>query len=190
MTRVEEATLADGQRAEQPAISPDSQTFFEIFQNEYSYVLSSLRRLGTHEADLEDVTHEVFLVVHRRLDSYDRSRALRPWLFGIALRAASDFRRLARHRREVIHQDIEAPDAARPLDDQVFAQQARHMVQRALESLDLDRRAVFVMADIDGLPVPEIATALAIPLNTAYSRLRLARAQFTTTIQKMQRGER
>ena len=167
----------------------ESRRFFEIFQNEYAYVINSLRRLGTHECDLEDVAHEVFLVVHRRLERYDSNRPLRPWLFGIAFRVASDFRRLAHHRREVVREDIEAPDGARPLDEQVFASQARRIVERALESLEPDRRAVFIMCDIDGLHVPEIASALEIPLNTAYSRLRLARAQFTATIQEIQRGE-
>ncbi len=164
--------------------------FIAIFRNEYSYVTNSLRRLGVPESDLEDLAHEVFLAVHRRITTYDPARALRPWLFGIAFRAASDYRRLARHHREVATDDIEAVDSKPTPDDALAANQARDLVHRALGALDLDKRAVLVMCDIDGCPVPEIAEALGIPLNTAYSRLRLARAEFTNVVRKMQGGAR
>jgi len=61
---------------------------------------------------------------------------------------------------------------------------------RALEELDLDRRAVFVMHDIDGHVMPDIAAALGVPLNTAYSRLRLARADFAAAVERVRGGGR
>ena len=182
-----EAVGSERAGREPPSATPSrAPPFLDIFRGEYPYVIQSIRRLGVNERDVEDVAHEVFLVVHRRLGSYDSSRALRPWLFGIAYRAASDFRRLARHHREVISDKVEAEDGARSLEDQLFAHQARDIVLRALDALEIDRRAVFVMCDIDGTPVPEIASSLGIPLNTAYSRLRLARAQFVAAVQEME----
>jgi RNA polymerase sigma-70 factor (ECF subfamily) len=68
----------------------------------------------------------------------------------------------------------------------VAAQQQRQLLARALAALDLDKRAVLVMHDVDGHPMPEIAEALSIPLNTAYSRLRLAREQFAIAVRRMQ----
>lgn len=182
--RAGHAPITEAENAAPPA-------FLDIFQAEYSYVVNSLRRLSIKEVDVEDLAHEVFLVVHQKLATFDTSRPLRPWLFGIAFRAASDFRRLARHHREVSHKHLEAEDDARPPDEQLYAHQARALVLRALDDLDLDRRAVLVMCDIDGLAVPEIARTLEIPLNTAYSRLRHARAQFTAAVNKLEkRGER
>jgi RNA polymerase sigma-70 factor (ECF subfamily) len=168
-----------------PRVAP---AFRDIFRSEYSYVTNSLRRLGVREADLEDLAHEVFLAVHKRIDTYDPARPLRPWLFGIAFREASDYRRLARHHREVVTDVIEGLDSAPLPDDAVFASQARDLVHRALDTLDLDKRSVIVMCDIDGCAVPEIAEALSIPLNTAYSRLRLARAEFTKAIRRLRGG--
>ena len=75
--------------------SPDFGTFFD---REFSYVWNTLRRLGIHERDVEDISHEVFLRVYGQWAAYDPSRAARPWLFGFAYRAAADYRRLARHR--------------------------------------------------------------------------------------------
>src|SRR6185436_7362521 len=145
------------------------------------------------DADLEDLTHDVFVIVYRSLPEYDPKRPLRPWLFGMAYRFASDYRRRAQHRREVVDdRRVEPIDRAPPADEQLAAQQARQLVIDALDAVELDRRAVLVMHDIDGHGVPEIAQALEIPLNTAYSRLRLAREQFKAAVQRLRlrRGER
>lgn len=171
---------------------PEAPGFRAIFEAELSYVLHTLCRLGVRRADLEDLAHEVFVTVHRLLPEYDPARPLRPWLFGIAFRVASDYRRRARFSREVPReQEREVASEAPGADDQMAAEQARRLVIEALQELDLDRRAVVVMHDIDGAPVPEIADALSIPLNTAYSRLRLGRAQLRAAVRRIQlrRGE-
>ena len=64
-------------------------------------------------------------------------------------------------------------------------QGVRYQVLDALDVLDLDKRAVFVMHEIDGTPIPAVATALGIPVNTAYSRLRLAREAFTAQVKRL-----
>ena len=138
--------------------------------------------MGAPPADLEDLAHDVFVVVHRHLGDYDPTRPLRPWLFGIAVRVVSDHRRLGRNSREVPGLTAESVDTAPSAEDQLETQEARGLLMRALSELDLEQRAVLVMHDLDELPVPEIATALSIPLNTAYSRLRLARAAVSARV--------
>ena len=61
-------------------------------------------------------------------------------------------------------------------------------MRRALEHIPIERRGVFVMHDIDGIAAPEIAVALEIPLNTAYSRLRLARRDFGEAVARLKGG--
>jgi RNA polymerase sigma-70 factor (ECF subfamily) len=138
------------------------------------------------EKDLEDAVHDVFLVVHRHLGDYDPSRPLRPWVTGIAYRVAANYRRRAAHRHEVAGDP--PPDAAsaqpRP-DDVVQQRQAAALVQRALDDLEEGRRAVFVLHELEGHAVPEVARMLEVPVNTAYSRLRLARAQFTAAVRRL-----
>lgn len=163
--------------------------FRALFQAECSYVFHSLRRLGVHERDLEDVAHEVFLAIHKKLADYDPARPLRPWIFAFAYRFASDYRKLARHR-ERSGDEIEVADTADSVDDRIDAERARKLVVEALDALDLDKRAVFVMHEIDGAAVPAIAASLGIPVNTAYSRLRLAREQFAAAVKRLRlRGE-
>jgi RNA polymerase sigma-70 factor (ECF subfamily) len=153
-------------------------------------VWKTLRRLGAPLPDLEDLAHDVFMVVHRHLGDYDPARPLRPWLFGIALRVVSDFRRLQRNLREVPGERVEPVDGAPTPHERMEGTEARSLLMKALDALDLDRRAVFVMHELDEVPVPEIASALSIPLNTAYSRLRLARADVAAWIVRFHSAER
>ncbi len=171
---------------------PEAPAFRAVFEAEFSYVWSTLCRLGVRAADLEDVTHEVFVAVHRALPGYDPTRPIRPWLFGIAFRVASDYRREARHAREVLRgEPADLADAAPAADERMAAEEARRVVIEALDAVDMTRRAVLVLHDIDGCPMPEIAHALSIPLNTAYSRLRLGRADLKAAVQRvrLRRGE-
>ncbi|HEY6459379.1 MAG TPA: RNA polymerase sigma factor [Polyangiaceae bacterium] len=159
--------------------------FRKLFHDSFDYVWHSLRRLGVRERDLEDVAHEVFLVVHRTLDAYDSSRPLRPWLFAFAVRAAADYRRLARHRIELRDDTSLLVDEGPTPHDRADAREQLDLVARALDTLDFDRRAIFVLHQIDGVPVNQAAAALRIPVNTAHSRLRLARADFARAVHRL-----
>jgi RNA polymerase sigma-70 factor (ECF subfamily) len=164
--------------------------FAQVFADELGYVQRSLRRLGVPERDLEDVAHDTFIVVHRKLDGYDVNRPLRPFLFGIAYRVASDYRRRARHRYEQLGEPVlPARAAAGPERDLAIAQ-AQRLVLEALQRLDPDRGAVLVMIDIDSYTAHEVAETLEIPLNTVYSRLRVARGEFALAVQRLKRGGR
>ena len=178
-----------GSRDETPAAprgGEDVAFFQRVFSEELGFVWGSLRRLGIHERDVEDVTQEVFVRVYKKLDAYDRSRPMRPWLFAFAVHAASDYRRLARHRVELL-QDAQpdAPSGA-PLPDELHGERDRAaLVERALEQVPLDRRAVLIAFELDDQPMKEVADALGIPLFTAYSRLRVAREEFRVAVERL-----
>jgi RNA polymerase sigma-70 factor (ECF subfamily) len=171
------------------APTPGTVDFPSLYKQEFGYAWRTLRRLGVRESDLADVAHDLFIVVFRHLADYDPARPVRPWLFGIAFRVVSDYRRSARFARETLGEAPEVVDRAPPADEQISERQAREAVVQVLGALDLDRRAVLVMHDIDGHPVPEIAAALAIPVATAYSRLRLAREDLAAAIKRYRARE-
>ncbi len=171
-----------------PGERPAPPDFTRLFEAECPYVWSTLRRLGVRDRDLEDLVHEVFLVVHRHLGDYHPRPPIRPWLFGISFRVAAAYRRLARTNRELVSDWIEAVDPEPSADDRVAEKQAQVLVMRALDSLEMDRRAMILMHDFDEMTMPEIAEIIGVPLNTAYSRLRLAREQFTAACRRLQAG--
>jgi RNA polymerase sigma-70 factor (ECF subfamily) len=154
-----------------------------LYEAHVGYVWNSLRRLGIPDADREDLCHEVFLVFFRGT-TYDPGRPLRPFLFGIAFRVASDHRRRARFRREVPASVDHAVAHGPAADETLLRKEARRLVEDGLGALDLDQRAVFILHEIDGLAMPEIARTLDAPLNTLYSRLRLARRKFESAVQR------
>jgi RNA polymerase sigma-70 factor, ECF subfamily len=160
--------------------------FDKIFEAEFGYVWTSLRRLGVSPGDVEDVCHELFLAVYGRMDAQDPTRPVRPWLFAFCVRFASDYRRLARHRVETMTEAPEQDDGRPGADTLIERKEAQDLVQRAIDTLETDRRAVFILHELDQVPIPQVATALEIPLNTAYSRLRLAREDFRVAVKQLQ----
>lgn len=147
----------------------------EIFRQYAPFVWRALRRLGVPEADVEDVCQEVFVVVHRKLGDFEGRSSLRTWIYGICARTASDYRRSGRVRREVVTDA--PPDTAHEggQHDAVALRQARAKLDRILDTLDDDKRAVFVLYEIEELTMAEVADSLGCPLQTAYSRLHAAR---------------
>jgi RNA polymerase sigma-70 factor, ECF subfamily len=166
-----------------------SAAFSSIFRSEFSYVWTTLVRMGVRTSDVEDLTHEIFCRVFRQLGDYDPARPLRPWLFGFAFRVASDYRRQARHRRELSGTNFEPADAAPNADDQLVSAEEHARVEIALREVPFERRAVLMLHEIDGYTIPEVASALRVPLNTAYSRLRLGRADLTAAYRKLESKE-
>jgi RNA polymerase sigma-70 factor, ECF subfamily len=149
----------------------------EVFDEHAAYVWRALRHLGVPESEADDLCQEVFVVVHRRLASFEGRSSLRTWLYGICLRVASDYRRRARVRYE-----RPAADPARDLAEPVgFAPderaQARAELLALLDGLDEDKREVLVLYEIEGVAMMEVAEIVGCPLQTAYSRLHAARAK-------------
>lgn len=147
----------------------------QVFVEHAAFVLRVVRRLGIAPGDVEDVAQEVFVVVHRKRATFNGNSTVRTWLFGIAMRVASDHRRRAHVRRE--HVTAEVPDTGIEAEQPAALRQRElsQQLQRALDELDDDKRAVFVLYELEDVPMAEIAQSLGCPLFTAYSRLREAR---------------
>jgi RNA polymerase sigma-70 factor (ECF subfamily) len=141
------------------------------------------------ERDAEDLAHEVFLALHKELHRYDPARPIRPWLFAFCFRVASHYRRKA--RREVIDETTpELEDTSEGADALVDRERRQKLVLLALDALDLDRRAVFVLHELDGVTCEQIARILEIPVGTVYSRLRVARQEFAAKVTRLQAKRR
>jgi RNA polymerase sigma-70 factor, ECF subfamily len=158
-----------------------------IFEEHAPFVLRCVKRMGIRGADAEDVAQEVFVVVHRNLHRYDGRASMRSWLFGIVLRVSSDHRRRAHVRREVITD--RPPDRSTPYC-QVEANEYARLMERALALLGERQRAVFVLFELEGMPLKEIADAVGAPLYTVASRLRDARINVKKALEASLGGDR
>ena len=150
-----------------------------IYREHARFVWLSLQRLGIHPSDLDDIAQDVFMIVHRRLDTFDRRARISTWLFGICMRVAANYRRRRRWTHEVLSGGFEdeRPATLTAADDILVRREQRELAERALNRLEVAKRATFVMFEIESLSCNEIAELMNVPVGTVYSRLHSARRQ-------------
>ncbi|HEV3193941.1 MAG TPA: RNA polymerase sigma factor [Polyangiaceae bacterium] len=183
MWSVRASALSSRLRAEIPA---EPATFQQVYDTHVDYVWRTVCRLGIRGAAVQDVTQEVFLVVHRKLAEFEGRASVKTWLFRIARRVVRGHRRTM--RRKDGHTDAAADVDEVPADVEsgpdVSAAKAEavRLLYQILDTLDEDKREVFVLAELEQWPAPQIAQALEVNVNTVYSRLRLAREGFNLAL--------
>lgn len=147
-----------------------------IYNENIDYVWRVLVHLGVSPSDVADVAHDVFVMVRRRLPSFQGRSSLRTWIYGISLRTVSDYRDRAYRRREFLQEDL--PESSFEPEQQTEAENARlrRQLQELLSELKHEQREVFVLYEIEELGMKEVALIVGCPIQTAYSRLHAARA--------------
>jgi RNA polymerase sigma-70 factor (ECF subfamily) len=147
-------------------------------------VWGCLQRFGIRHPHLDDTSQEVFVVVQQRLGSFRGEARLTTWLYSICLRVAAAYRRKHSRRREV--QIDEWPETARlELSDPeqgLSLRERRRVLDAILDELDLEKRGLLVMYEVDEMTSEEIAAILGVPIGTVYSRLHAARKAFEKAV--------
>lgn len=156
-----------------------------LFRAHAAFVARFLVRMGVHRQDLDDVVQEVFLVAHRAGGFTPGAARPTTWLAEIALRVASDARRRRARAERMIPAPREDASHATPFDALAAAEQLAR-VQRALDALSLEHRAVFVLYEIEGEPCESIAAGLDVPIGTIHSRLHAARKGFQRAFERIE----
>jgi RNA polymerase sigma-70 factor, ECF subfamily len=169
-----------------PAVEPPSVE--GLYDEHFDYVWCALRRLGVSAASIDDAVQDVFLVVHRRLPQFEGRSSTRTWLFGIAIRVAREHHRRERRARTDAELPLPATPSKSPFEETAAAEGAR-MLDALLGELEESRREIFVLTELEHLTAPEIATLLELNVNTVYSRLRTARAEFERAVARLQGPE-
>jgi RNA polymerase sigma-70 factor, ECF subfamily len=161
-------------------------SFDSVYARYFDFVWSSALRLGTTPSAIDDVVQEIFMVIHGKLSTLKQPSSLRSWIYGIVRRTVSDHRRALKTRAGAsgalaIHAELEQPPTRTPLDLKEQSDRVK-LLWDLLEELSWPKREVFMLAELEEMTAPEIAEALDIPLNTAYSRLRAARVAFEAAL--------
>ena len=159
----------------------------QAFEQHFSMVWRSLRRLGVGEAALDDAVQDVFLVLHRRWAEFERQSSVRTWIYGILLRVASDHTRRARRERARWSPEVPELESPEESPDRIYLQrEAARLLRTALAQLDEKERQMLVLVDLEERSVVEAAESLGVNLNTAYSRLRRGRQSFEKALRSAQ----
>lgn len=158
----------------------------ELFETYAAFVWRTLRYQSVAERDLDDVSQEVFVIVFRKLPEFEPHGSMRAWIYGICVRVARDYRNRAHKRHEVLYDDV-TEQAGGAANADIERRAAQKQLDRMLQRLDEDKRAVLVLHELEGLPMNEVAELVQCPLKTAYSRLAAARKQMLAMLTKSER---
>jgi RNA polymerase sigma-70 factor (ECF subfamily) len=163
--------------------TPQRELFNALYREHFDFVFRNLRRIGVAESAIDDALQDVYLVVLRRIAEFREDTHAKAWLFAILLRVAGNHRRSQRRRGDPVAliEERHETEMADPFD-QAARGEARDILHAFLERLDDNRRAVFVMAELEQMTAPEIGEALAANVNTVYSWLRAARFEFVRMV--------
>ncbi len=166
----------------------DSGAFEELYQRHSSRVYTVAYRMTGSGADAEDLVQDVFLQVHRRLDSYRGEAAFGTWVHRMTVNACLDLARSKQGRRQRSTDYVEDLDALVPPGRGPWRTDAaldRLDLERAIAQLPPSYRRAFLMHDVEGLEHHEVGAALGIAEGTSKSLLHKARTRLRTLL----RGE-
>jgi RNA polymerase sigma-70 factor, ECF subfamily len=155
-------------------------TIEALFSAYVAFVWRSLRHFGVAEADLDDQTQEVFMVVHRRLGECEGDP--RAWLYAIARRCAAAYRRRSHRRHECLVDTT--PESSDTTDPATRMEVER--LNRVLESLDENKRTVLLLYEVEQMTMREVAELVNCPLPTAYARLYAARRELARSLEELE----
>jgi len=161
-------------------------SFREVYEAHGPFVWRICQRMRVREMNIEDVAQDVFLVVHRRLDSYDPRVPIRSWLYGIVTRVVADHRKRFRRKDAPLspmdserNLGVETFASSAPAPEQMAeASEALSLIESLLAKLPEERRETLVLARLYEMTVPEIAAVIGGNENTIYSRLRTGEREF------------
>jgi RNA polymerase sigma-70 factor, ECF subfamily len=156
-----------------------------LFEAHYGSIWRLLRRLGVPAAQLDDAAQEVFWVAARKLSLIEPGRE-HSFLYGVALRIASNLLRRERAAPRLGEFELtDLPDLGPSPEEKLEQNRARALLDDVLLRLPLELRSVFVLFELEGVPVKEIAELEEIPIGTAASRLRRAREEFSAATKRL-----
>lgn len=165
---------------------------FECLVKTYQQrIYSTLFGMLGNQQDAEDVAQETFLIAYRKLDQFERRSSFYTWLHRIAFNAAIDLqRKKKRTKNQVVNSEM--MDSVDVVDMQscspesiVLVKETVNQVQLAMSRLDVERRNIIVLRDLQGMDYSEIASLLGIPVGTVRSRLHRARIELRDIMQAM-----
>jgi RNA polymerase sigma-70 factor (ECF subfamily) len=157
--------------------APPALTLEGVYRQHFDFVFRMAARLGGPGLDAEDAAQEVFLVVARKLDTYDGTSLVTTWLYGITLNVVRSLRRRLRIRR-LFERDEPKADVAIQSVDRAEVREAHRIAYGILDKLAPKKREAFILAEFEGLSCEEIANMVGTRTETVWSRLHYARQEF------------
>lgn len=160
------------------AAQGDIEAFEQIYRTYAPFVFNVAMRMAEAREDAEEIAQEVFIIVHRKLNSFMFRSSLKTWMYRITVNCTINFlnKRNRDHKGKVEFDEAFGYDSGpNEVEKNIEAQDNSHKVQRLLDILNPEERACIVLRNIEGLSYQQIAQSLNVNLNTVRTRLKRAR---------------
>jgi RNA polymerase sigma-70 factor (ECF subfamily) len=157
--------------------APKDARITAIVRVHHDFIWRLLRRLGIPESSVDDATQQVFCVAARKVNEI-QTGSERSYLFGIALRIASDRRRSREGREPPADLVTDEMDPGPNPEELAEQRERRALLDEIMDAMPMELRTVLVLFELEQMTKVEVSTLLGIPVGTAVSRLRRAREEF------------
>ncbi len=171
-----------GMNAPHRLAAPTRHDLGQLYAVHHRAVRASLIRWGVSAAEADDVCAEVFIVALHRLPTFEGHSSLSTWLLGIARNLASDLRRSARARCEVLVDTVPEHVEEDGVHERVERAQVSAAVRRAVSKLKPTQRQVVTGYVLNEQPMNVVASNERVPAQTAYARLYAAQGALRSTL--------
>ncbi len=136
--------------------------------------------------DAEDVVQEAFLRIYAQIREFRGEARFYTWFYNVVVRCCLNKMRIPYWKREQLFL-AESLFADRAQPKQADSIEARLLVKQLMDRLSPPLRAALVLRELEGMDYLDIAELLEIPVGTVRSRLSVAREQFKSLYQSIQK---
>jgi RNA polymerase sigma-70 factor (ECF subfamily) len=177
--------------------------FAALMEATYKKVFSLAYRLSGNRSDAEDLTQEAFFRAYRSFDDYEGDKPFENWIFRIVTRLFLDLLRSRRRRVRAMSYDVplqsdgidepvhfDVADSAPNPEAQLMNASFGEDLQKVLNSLPEEQRALVILADVEQMPYREIAELLGKPVGTIRSRLHRAHKLMRSKLERLRECKR
>ena len=168
------------------AVNRDKTSFGYLFDYLAPKIKGFLRKNGTSEVVLDDLTQEVMIKIWRYAKHFDQKKGkVTTWVFTIARNARIDLIRKENRPEPDINDPVLVNKPPRASDDILFAKQTSTRISEAINELPHEQQQILKYAFFEEKSHAEIAAYTGLPLGTVKSRIRLAFQRLKKTLMEL-----
>lgn len=160
------------------AAQGDIESFELIYRCYSGFVYNVAYRVAGNPEDAQEITQDVFVIIHKKLGGFRFASALKTWLYRVTMNTSINYVKKAGRERGKTLEFKEEITMAQPSTDKetiVEGESNEQVIESLLHSLNADQRACLVLRSVEGLSYQEIATALNVNINTVRTRIKRGR---------------
>lgn len=171
--------------------------FRAVYESRFHDVVRWVRAMGGRDEDLDDLAQEIFIIVRRKLPSFD-GQNLQGWLYRITQRTVRDYRRAAWFRNLLVRKRVvdhertllKLVEPGRGPAEQQELREAQQSLKLILDRMREKHRTAFVLFELEGYTGEEIAELEGTPVGTVFTRLYHARREFAAILKQLEQERR